>query len=365
MGPGPTDGADGGAGTIEARITDLVVRLVVVGLFAYWSLTLVAPFALILVWAVILAVALYPVFSGLRRMLGGHGVPAAAVITLAGLAVIIGPLAAIALGAADAAHALLERVREGSLAMPEPPAGVRDWPLVGERVFEAWSLAAENLEAAVQRFGPSLLQAGGNILVRIAAIWLGVLGFALSVVIAGFLFIPGPRLAEAARSFGRRIAAERGARFIDISGATIRNVSRGVIGVALIQSLLAGIVLALFGIPAAGAIAFAVLVLCIVQIGPVPVLLPVLIWVWMTLPSATALILTLLLAPVVVIDNVLKPLLVARGLATPMLVILVGVIGGTLSHGLIGLFLGPVVLTVFYDLLVAWVRTGPSGREAA
>ena len=184
------------------------------------------------------------------------------------------------------------------------------------------------------------------------------LKFVVSVVIAGFLFVPGPRLAAGARAFASRLIAPRGAHFVDLAGATIRNVSRGVIGVALLQALLAGIVLYVAGIPGAGLIAFVVLLLCIVQIGPAPILLPLLIWIWMTHATTFALVLTMLLVPIALIDNVLKPILMARGLTTPMLVILTGVIGGTLTHGLVGLFLGPVVLSVFYELVVAWTRLG-------
>ena len=185
-----------------------------------------------------------------------------------------------------------------------------------------------------------------------------VLKFVASVVIAGFLFLPGPRLAAGARAFASRLIAPRGAQFVDLAGATIRNVSRGVIGVALLQALLAGVILYAAGIPGAGLIAFGVLLLCIVQIGAAPILLPLLVWVWMTQTATFALILTLLLVPVGLVDNVLKPVLMARGLTTPMLVILTGVIGGTLTHGLVGLFLGPVVLSVFYELVVAWTRLG-------
>jgi predicted PurR-regulated permease PerM len=142
----------------------------------------------------------------------------------------------------------------------------------------------------------------------------------------------------------------------NLEGATIRNVARGVIGIALLQMLLSALVLSLFGVPAPALIAFAVLIFCIVQIGPALPLLPVVIWAWTAWNWLPALGLTLCLIPLLVIDNVMKPILVARGLATPTLVILVGVIGGTLSYGLVGLFLGPIVLSVFYDLLLAWVR---------
>ena len=167
------------------------------------------------------------------------------------------------------------------------------------------------------------------------------------------------------KTFARRVAADRGAHFVDLAGATIRNISRGVIGVALLQALLTGLILSMFGVPAAGVIAFLVLIFCIVQIGPVPVVLPVIIWAWSTKDTGPALILTLLLIVIPVIDNVLKPILMARGLSTPMLVILLGVIGGTVSYGLIGLFLGPILLGIFYELLMAWVTTDPPASDRA
>jgi predicted PurR-regulated permease PerM len=234
---------------------------------------------------------------------------------------------------------------------------VREWPVIGERVHAAWSLASTNLEAAVKRFGPPLLGAAAAIVGKIAGVGFGMLGFAVSVLIAGFLFIPGPRLAEVIKTFARRIAAERGAHFVDLAGATIRNISRGVIGVALLQALLTGLILTLFGVPAAGVIAFLVLLFCIIQVGPVPVVLPVIIWAWSATETGPALILTLLLIVIPVIDNVLKPILMARGLSTPMIIILLGVIGGTVTYGLIGLFLGPILLGIFYELLMAWVKT--------
>jgi predicted PurR-regulated permease PerM len=235
--------------------------------------------------------------------------------------------------------------------------------VVGEHVYDAWALASTNLDDALHQYGPAMLPAGGSVLGRIAALGADLLKFILSVFIAGFLFVPGPRLAAGARAFAGRLVAPRGAHFVDLAGATIRNVSRGVIGVALLQALLAGGILVLAGVPGAGLIAFAVLILCIIQLGPALVLVPVLIWAWTAMSTTAALVLTLLLIPVMLVDNVLKPLLMARGLTTPMLVILTGVIGGTLTHGMVGLFLGPIVLAVFYELVVAWTRLGTAPAE--
>ncbi len=349
---------------LEASATDFVVRLAFLGLFAWWSLELVRPFVPIVIWAILLAVALYPAYAWLARSLGGRTGLAATLLTCVALATILGPVSVLAASLAESVHFLATGLQAGTLKVPPPPAGVADLPVLGEELNEAWTLAATNLDGAVQRYGASVLPIGGTVLGKVADLGLDMLKFVASVIIAGFLFRPGPRLAAGARAFATRIIAPRGAQFVDLAGATIRNVSRGVIGVALLQALLAGIILYVAGIPGAGLIAFGVLILCIVQIGAAPVILPVLVWIWMTYPTTFAVILTLLLVPVGLVDNILKPILMARGLTTPMLVILTGVIGGTLTHGLVGLFLGPVVLSVFYELVVAWTRLGGAPPEA-
>jgi predicted PurR-regulated permease PerM len=351
--------------TFDTRFTDLVIRLTVVGFFAYFSFTLLAPFAIMVIWAVILAVALYPVFASLRRRLGGHGGLAATLLTLLGLVIIVAPLGAVTINVAETTVALVADFENQTVTVPRPPESVRQWPVIGERVHAAWSLASDNLEAAMKRFGPPLLAAAGAIVGKIAGIGFGMLGFAVSVLIAGFLFVPGPRMGDVVKAFARRIAAERGAHFVDLAAATIRNISRGVIGVAVLQALLVGLILTLFDVPGAGVVAFLVLIFCIVQVGPVPVLLPVVIWAWATKDTGFALLLTLTLVPIAVIDNVLKPILMARGLSTPMLVILLGVIGGTVTYGLIGLFLGPILLGIFYELLMAWMKDEAVPETAA
>ncbi|NRP69762.1 hypothetical protein ILFOPFJJ_00635 [Ensifer psoraleae] len=353
----PVRGDPTGRSSIEAKITE-IVRIGIVALFAYWSLTLIAPFAIILVWAAILAVALYPAHAALAAMLGTRPRLAAVLITVVCLAVIVGPLAAIAVSFAEGVQALLARLDNGSLLIPVPPESVRNWPMIGERIYAAWGMASGNLEAVLRQLEPSLLQAGSKALGKIASIGVDLLGFVVSVLVAGFLFGSGERLAETAQGFASRMGGDRGVGFVRLAAATIRNVARGVIGVALLQAFLCALVLSLFDVPAPGAIAFVVLILCIVQIGPALVLLPVIIWAWVAMDFGPAVLFTLLLTPLFIIDNVMKPILVARGLSTPTLVILLGVLGGTLSYGLIGLFLGPIVLSVFHDLLMIWMHSG-------
>ncbi|ANK74001.1 MULTISPECIES: AI-2E family transporter [Ensifer] len=352
-----------GSPSIEAKITD-IARIGIVGLLAYWSLTLIAPFAIILIWAAILAVALFPAYARLGRLLGSRRL-ASFLITLICLAVIVAPLTAIAVSFAEGLQALLARLADGSLSVPVPPEYIRTWPVVGERIHAVWSMASGNIEALLSKIEPALMQAGTKVLGKVASVGAEVLSFVVSVLIAGFLFGSAERLAEMAQRFAGRIGGQRGIGFLKLATATIRNVARGVIGVALLQAFLCGLVLSLFDVPAPGAIAFVVLILCIIQIGPALVLLPVMIWAWFTMDFGPALLLTILLIPLFVIDNVMKPILVARGLSTPTLVILLGVLGGTLSYGLIGLFLGPIVLSVAHDLLMVWARSDAAPEKAA
>jgi predicted PurR-regulated permease PerM len=175
-------------------------------------------------------------------------------------------------------------------------------------------------------------------------------------VLSGFLFIYGPQLVEGTRRIQARLVTQRNEDFVALAGLTIRTVSQGVIGVAVLQSLLAGIGLKLAGVPHAGLLAFAVLILAILQIGSAIVLLPVIIWIWATKEVSLALPLTAYLLVVGLADNIVKPLLMGRGLTTPMLVIFVGVLGGMLAHGIVGLFVGPIILAVAWQLVVAWIR---------
>ena len=162
------------------------------------------------------------------------------------------------------------------------------------------------------------------------------------------------------KQLSRRLASQKGETFVQIAGATIRAVARGVIGVAALQSFLIGIGLVIAGVPGASLITLAALLLGIIQIGPTPVVIPVIIWAWFAMDTVAALLFTVYMIPVNLIDNVLRPLLMGRGLDTPIVVILIGLIGGTLSLGLTGLFLGPIVLAVIWELVVAWIRESES-----
>jgi predicted PurR-regulated permease PerM len=343
----------------NSLVVDNAIRLAFVGLLAAWSLMLVGPFVTVGIWGVVLAVALYPVFAWLRARFGGRATPAALLVTLVLLLVVIGPASLLSTGLVENVQDLAARFAAGTLRIPPPGASVRDWPLVGDQVFQLWSLASTNLAEALSRLEPQLKALGKIFLSAAAGAGIGVLQFLASAIIAGFLFAPAAHLVSGVRAFAERVVGPRGDLFVDLAGNTLRNVARGVIGISLLQSLLIGIGLLVAGVPGAGLITFLALILGIVQIGPGIVVLLAIVWAWTTQDTLVALLFTVYMIPVTLLDNVLKPIVMSRGLTTPMLVIFIGVIGGTLVHGLIGLFIGPIVLAVAYELLVVWVNGEP------
>ena len=342
---------------LETWITDIAIRLLILGVLAYWSIKLIAPFVILVVWAAILTTAIYPVFVWLRDRLGGRSALASILITTLGLALILGPAAGLIASSAGTVEEFSRNMAAGSFALPPPDPAVQDWPLIGNKVFELWTDVHDNLADVVGRNKDVVISTGKTMLGIAAGLGFDIIMFAASIVIAGFLYSRGHALADGCRRFGQRIGGQRASGFVDLAGVTVRNVSRGVIGVSLLQALLAGVGMMVAGVPAAGILALGVLILAIVQIGPAILLLPVTAWVWFELDTLTAVLFSAYIVPVLLFDNVLKPIVMARGLKTPMLVILLGVIGCTLAHGLTGLFLGPVVLAVAYELLIAWVGT--------
>jgi len=220
---------------------DLAIRLALLGLLAYWSLLLIHPFLTIAIWSVVLAVALFPVFDWLAARLGGRRRLAASLITALNLLIILGPVSWLGLELIENLRALSERLIAGDLSIPPPFATVKGWPLIGEQAYELWNLASTNLKAAFTKVAPHLKPLGGSLLGIAAAASGGMLKFIASVVIAGFLFVPGPSLVGAVRALSSRIDSKRGEVFLQLAGATIRNVSRGVIGISLLQALLAGL----------------------------------------------------------------------------------------------------------------------------
>jgi predicted PurR-regulated permease PerM len=345
-------------------VIQLVIRLGLLALLIVWTLLIIRPFVTILTWSAVLAVAFYPAFGWLAKLLGGRPRTAAAILTLVMLGIVIGPAAWLGLGAVEGIREIAGQIGTGDLVLQAAPERIKDWPLIGPYLYDLWNLAYTNVRAVLREAAPYLKPLAGVMLSFAGSAGVGTLQFLVSVLITGFLLPYGPQLIDPVRGFLVRIVPEQSEQFLELAGATIRAVSQGVIGVAVIQALLAGIGFKLAAIPSAGLLAVIVLLLSIVQIGAAIVLIPVVIWIWMDKDVTTALLLTAFLVVVGLLDNILKPLVMGRGLSTPTLVILIGVIGGTLAHGIIGLFIGPIILSVAWELAAAWIRSDRAAPAA-
>ena len=349
----------------QARAMEAAIRIGLTVLIVVWCFNIVRPFILPFVWGVIIAVAIYPLYLRLVAMLQSREKLAAVVLTLAALTLLIVPTIMLSESLFEGAEVMADELQKGTLTIPPPSEKVSSWPLVGERLYNSWSLASSNLESAIATYSSQLKAISKWLLSIVAGAGAGILQFIISIIIAGVLLPNAEGGGRAVRIIACRLMGEAGGEeFALISGATIRSVAQGVLGVALIQATLAAIGLYAIGVPYAGLWTLLVLLLAVVQLPPLLVLAPIIVYVFSiadTVPAVVFMIWSLLVS---VSDAFLKPLFLGRGVDIPMLVILLGAIGGMILSGIIGLFVGAVVLAVGYRLFMTWLNEGNQPAEA-
>jgi predicted PurR-regulated permease PerM len=342
---------------VQSRALEAVIRIGLMVLLIWWCFNIVKPFILPVLWGAIIAVALYPLFRKLQALLGGHEKLAAVLITLAALTILIVPTVMLSGSLVTNTQRISARIEAGTLTIPPPSDKVRDWPLIGKKLDKTWRLASTNLDEVLDQFEPQLKAGGKKLLSFAAGAGAEVLKFVLAIIIAGALMVKarnGTRALEAIA--GRLMGPARGREMVTLTGATIRSVAQGVLGVALIQAVGAGIGLMVMGVPYTGLWTLAVLVLAIVQLPTILILGPIILYVFSIADTMPAVFFAIWSIIVGASDTFLKPLFLGRGLDIPMLVILLGAIGGMILSGIIGLFVGAVVLAVGYRLFVAWLH---------
>jgi predicted PurR-regulated permease PerM len=276
--------------------------------------------------------------------------------------VVVVPTAALMSSLGDSVRGLIHDLQNNTLRVPPPREGVADWPVVGEKVHAFWTKAHTDLPALVQSMQPKIGNLAKAALGFVASIGGGLLLFVASLAVAGIMMAFGDSGARGIRSIFERIAGgPRGAQFVDLSTATIRAVAKGVLGVAFIQAIIVGICLLIAGVPWAGVLAAIVLVLGIAQVPAIIVTLPAIGYIWSsgTYATGAAVLYTVLLLVAGMADNVLKPLMLGRGVDAPMPVILIGALGGMAAAGILGMFVGATLLALGYQILMGWVATSP------
>lgn len=334
---------------------DGLVRITLIALITYWSFTLIHPMLSMLTWSIILAVALYPVFLWLNKRLGHRPRLAASLLTLVILLFLVGTLILLTNNMLQTLSSATESLRHADQLLTQPNPATQKIPVIGQTIYEYWSLAYNNFEELLKKYSEQIIKAASVILSKMVVKGLDLLLFVLSIVLSGYFMTKGDLFFGVAKKFADRITQGHGTDLLAMMSSTIQNVSRGVIGVALVQTLFFGLLLVFSDAPAAGFLSFLALILCIIQAGLIFISIPVVIWLFLTKPVIIACLFTIALTIITLADTVLKPIVLARGLVTPMFIIFIGVIGGILLYGLLGVFIGPMVLAVFYDLLKRWI----------
>ena len=351
---------------LEARLSrkllDVFIRAGLVVALVLFCYRIFEPFIGLMAWSVILAVTLYPLHQRLARRAGAKQGLSATLLVLVGVVLIGVPTAILMVSLGDSLQHSVASIRGGSLRIPAPAPAVAEWPVIGPRLHELWTQANADLPALVRSRQPQVADLTRKALQVVASIAGGMLLFLFSFIVAGIVMAWGQAGARGIRAiFGRLVGNRRGDEFADLCTQTIRAVALGVLGVAVIQAIVIGLVLVVASVPFAGVLGLLVLVLGIVQVPAILVSLPVIVYIWSSgiYSPALAVMYTVLLLIGGALDNVLKPLLLGRGVEAPMPVILLGALGGLASAGLLGMFVGAVFLALGYQAFMWWVANSP------
>jgi len=346
------------------RITMAVVALSVLIIGTAWVMR---PFLLALIWAAMIAVSTWPILLWLQRRFGGRRGPAVAVMVVLLLLLLVVPIYLAISTVVENADRVVEAIRGGvDRPLPDLPGWLKALPFVGPKVEAKWlELSSMEPGALSAQLAPYGREAFRWVVDRVGNVGGTVVQFLLTVIISAVLFSSGEAAATGVRRFFRRLAGDRGEGAVELAGKAVRAVALGVVVTALVQTALAGVGLAVAGIPHAGLLTAIVLILCIAQLGPLLVMAGAVIWLFSTGSTGWGIALLVWSVGVVSIDNILRPILIKKGADLPLLLIFAGVIGGLVSFGVVGLFIGPAVLAVAYTLISSWIAELDAEAEPA
>jgi predicted PurR-regulated permease PerM len=342
--------------SIVNTVVDLVLKIGILLIVIFFCFEILAPFVNILLWAMIIAIIMFPLYGKLGSYFGRRKKMASFILVLLVLGVLLVPSYWLISSLVDGVRELGESLHDGNFKIPPPSSGVAEWPLIGNWVYTKWMAASESLSKTVMDYLPEIKDIGQKLLGALAGTGMGIMQFSLSTIIAGVFLTFSDNASKSGNQFFTKLVGERGEEFARISVQTIRNVATGVLGVALIQSILIGAALLIMDIPLAGVWIILTLILAMAQLPVSIVTIPVIIWLFAFKEPFPAVLWTIYLLAAGLSDNILKPLLMGKGVAIPMLVIFLGSIGGFIAFGFLGLFLGAIILSLGYKLYQAWLN---------
>jgi predicted PurR-regulated permease PerM len=351
-------------------LTRIVLGVMTIGGLSIASFWVLKPFLLAGIWATMIVVATWPMLRALERRLWGKRSLAVAVMTLAFVLIVAAPLATAVVAIAERTDDIIAWVRSlATVSMPQPPEWVQRIPVVGPRAAERWrTIASASSDDLLRQAGPYIKDVAPWVIGQAGTLGTLLVQLLLAMIIAAILYANGEMAAAGVLAFARRLGGQAGERVTVLSAQAIRAVALGIVVTALIQAVVGGIGLVIAGVPYSLLLTSVMFMFGIAQIGAVPVLLGAVVWVYWSSGTFWAIVLLVWTVITGSFDNVLRPILIRRGADVPFLLIFAGVLGGLLAFGLIGLFVGPVVLSVTYTLLEAWVTRGdahPGGQAPA
>ena len=338
------------------KIVDTLIRLGFLFLLLMFCFDILKPFTLILIWGTIFAISIYPIFEKLSKMFGGRKVVPAILLTIIMLGVLILPVALLFGSLSEGIHDLRTMYTAGHNIIPPPGAETKSWPAIVQPLVGIWQLASENLGGFIVQYKEQLKGIAEWLIGAFKGFSFGVVQLLASIIISGILLAYADDCESASKKIFIKLASDNGEEFHNLSVVTIRNVVRGIIGVALAQSAIASIGMFAIGVPFAGMWTLLCIILAIAQVGVGPVVIPMAIYMFTVKDTLPASLFAACMLVAVISDNILKPLLLGRGSPVPMLVVFLGAIGGFIYSGFLGLFLGAVILSLGYKLLLRWME---------
>ncbi len=338
------------------RAIGAALRISFIALLFMTSFWILKPFLAPVLWGLVFAVGIYPLHKKLAKLFGNRNKLSAITIAIIGISIIVVPITMFTNSSVTSISEIVNEINEGTLSIPEPDSKIADWPIVGKAIYEAWDLTANNLTAAIVKFEPQLRELAPKLTSMIAGLAGSILLFIIAIIISSALLLVAEPGKKAADKIFQTFVGPKGADFAELSAATIRSVVQGVVGIAVIQTVFLSIGMFAIGIPAAGIISIILLIVAVIQLPTILVMLPVMIYVFSFADTTSAVIFTIWSIVWGLSDNVLKPMMLGKGIDIPMLVILLGSIGGMMFAGAVGLFLGSVILALAYKIFIAMLE---------
>lgn len=342
----------------EKRIIDLSIKMILIFVLIAWSTMIVLPFITPLLWGVILAITLYPMYIRLLKVVKGKNAIASTLITLVLLGILLVPSVWLITSVVGEIKEVKTALDTNNLVIPPPNPKVAQWPLVGQKLYNAWSALNTNLESAFVTYQDQIVKAGQKFIGAMRGLFSNIMSFTLSIIIMGIILAYSEAAKRTFAVFMKRLLGDSSEEYTRVISQTVRNVAKGILGVAFIQFVLMGVCFVGADVPLAGLWALLVFLLALVQLPGALVAIPVVIYIYSVKDPLPATFWGVIILLVGLSDNVLKPLLMGKGAPVPMIVIFLGAIGGFVLSGFLGLFTGAIVLSLAYKLTGMWMHEG-------